>query len=314
MQHWFRKGNARRFHRVDMPLRFFIIPSSPLEEREIYATGANYFPAPVQNHLETLKRDTIQSLEKIQDQKELISKIVDEIIEAIEQYGTSLRNVSTGINPKQDPLSWLDTKNRLDGFKNAKLIKESSPKTYQYFKMIEEKHLAFHRTLVDSIDQSDKDNFEVKGHLPVGFKLEETMALFKQERFSKTPLIQAILHLSEFMEAYQDIHRHINDDNYLQHFPQEWPQKTVNISASGIALLMKKMFNDYSKVDVFLYFEDSNKTVKFDGTVVDTREDLESHTKRIAINFEFPNGNDQNFIQQEIQKQEVKECMKYTFF
>ena len=29
------KGNGRRFHRVDMPVRYFITPSSPIKDREI---------------------------------------------------------------------------------------------------------------------------------------------------------------------------------------------------------------------------------------------------------------------------------------
>jgi len=45
MNQWFRKGNSRRFHRIDMPIKFFIVPSSPIKDREIYATGANYFPS-----------------------------------------------------------------------------------------------------------------------------------------------------------------------------------------------------------------------------------------------------------------------------
>ncbi len=48
--------------------------------------------------------------------------------------------------------------------------------------------------------------------------------------------------------------------------------------------------------------------------MVDIREMEAEKLERIAINFEFPNGNDQNFLQQEIQKQEVKECMKYSFY
>lgn len=314
MHQWFRKGNARRFHRVDMPVRFFILPSSPLEERDIYATGANYFPQTVTNHLETLKLHTLDSLNRIQDMRELILAIVEQIMEDIEFYGDCLKKISNGEHPKKDPAYWLQIKQKLEGFTAIETIKDSSPKTYQYFKMIEEKFLRFLNALVHSINESSRDNFAVEGHLPYGFKLDEIMTVFKQPKFQRIPLIQTLLHLSEYLEGYLEVHRLINDDNYLTDFPQEWPLKTVNLSASGIAVIMKKTLTMYSRVDVFLYFEAQDKTIHFDGTVVDLRSIKEEYMERIAINFEFPNGNDQNFLQQEIQKQEVKECMQFSLY
>lgn len=140
------------------------------------------------------------------------------------------------------------------------------------------------------------------------------MTIFQQPRFAKIPLIQAILHLSEFLEAYLDVHRQINDDNYIKQFPQEWSKKKANVSASGLAVLIQKRFELYSKVEVYLYFDSSNKSIHFSGSVVDLRDDDASHKERIAINFEFPDGTDQNFLQQEIQKQEVKECMQFVLY
>lgn len=314
MHQWFRKGNARRFHRVDMPIRYFIIPSSPLEEREIFATGANYFPNGTTKKLHDLKAATLSSLERIQDQKEVIGEIVTEIIQHVEFYGDCLRNISNGIHPKKDPNYWLQINSKKQGFVAINKIKESSPKTFTYFKMIEEKYLVFFERLLKSIQLSDKDNFEVDGHLPYGFKIDETMTLFSQPKFSRIPLVQTIVHVAEFLDGYLEVHRQINDDNYLQHFPKEWPLRKSNISASGLAVLMPKLFNVYSRVNVFLYFEEDDKHIFFEGVVVDIREIEDDYLERIAVNFEFPNGNDQNYIQQQIQKQEVKECMKYTFF
>jgi hypothetical protein len=87
----------------------------------------------------------------------------------------------------------------------------------------------------------------------------------------------------------------------------------ANISASGIAVHMDKRYDLYSKVDVFLYFEMEERVIPFEGSVVDIRTDPRKKMERIAINFEFPDGKDQNCLQQEIQKQEVKECMKIVF-
>lgn len=314
MHQWFRKGNARRFHRVNMPLRHFIVPSSPLENRDIYATGADYFPESVTTEIETLRFATLNSLDKIQDQQELIKEIITDVISDIDFFGNCLKNISEGQHPKQDPSYWMQINQKLHGFDSIKKIKESSPKTFQYLSLIEDKYLSFLNRLVTSINDSSVDNFAVEGYLPFGFKLDETLSLLKQEKFAKIPLIQTIINLAAFLDAYQKIHIQINDDNYLRQFPQDWPLEEINISASGVAVMMPKMLKLYSKVDVHLYFENDNKAIHFEGSVVDIRKDEEKKAQRIAINFEFPNGNDQNFIQQEIQKQEVKECMKFAFY
>ena len=314
MNKWFRKGNARRYHRVDMPTRFFIMPSTPLKDCEIYATGADYFPTNYVNMIKSRKYDTINSVGKIKEQNELITEIFNEVIEDIEFFGECTKKISKGINPKNDASCWSKVNEKLKGIHSIHRIQASSPKTFQYLSMIEEKYLSFLKRMVESINKSTPENFEVSGHLPIGFKLDEMMAIFQQPKFAKIPLVQAILHLSEYLEAYLDIYRQINDDNYLKQFPQEWPLEEANVSASGIAVYLPKRFDVYSKVDVYLYFEEDNKILNFDGSVVDLRDDNERQKQRIAINFEFPDGTDQNYFQQQIQKQEVKECMKFALY
>lgn len=312
MNKWFRKGNGRRFHRVNMPLRYFIVPSSPIRDREIYATGADYFPKPLLDMIEVKKYATLSSVNKIQEQSELITQIFNDVIEDIEFFGEAAKNISDGINPKNDLAYWLKVNKKLEGFHSIQKIHASSPKTFQYLSMIEEKYLSFLERLVKSINGSTPEHFAVQGRLPIGFKLDEMLTVFEQPKFAKIPLIQAILHLSQFLDAYLDVYRRINDDNYLKQYPQEWALNEANVSASGLAVFAPKRFELYSRVDVHLYFEEHNRILNFEGSVVDLRDDFENHTQRIAINFEFPNGNDQNFIQQEIQKQEVKDCMKFA--
>jgi len=314
MNKWFRKGNGRRFHRVNMPVRYFIVPSSPIKDREIYATGADYFPQPLVNMIETRKYDTIRSVEKIKEQSALVKQIFNDVIEDIEFLGESAKSISTGISPKNDLTYWLKIKEKLKGFSSIHQMAASSPKTFQYLSLIEEKYLSYLQRLVNSINGSTPEHFYVEGLLPIGYKLDEMMSVFENKKFEKIPLVQAILHLSEFLEAYLDVYRQINDDNYIKQFPENWPTQVANVSASGLALLLPKRFDLYSRVDVYLYFEHADKILSFDGSVVDLRADDKEHKQRVAINFEFPNGNDQNFIQQEIQKQEVKECMKFALY
>lgn len=310
MNKWFRKGNARRFHRVDMPIRYFIVPRSPIRNREIYATGADYFPASLVSKIEARKNFTIQSVGRIQEQNALLTEIFEEITQYIEFFGECARSISLGQNPRKDPSYWMRVKEHQQGFKQAVRIQASSPKTFQYLQMIEDKYLTFLTRIVESINQSTPTHFYVSGHLPVGFKVDEIVSTFQEPRFEKIPLVQAILNLTKFMDAYFEIYRQINDDNYLKQFPQDWPLREANTSASGLAVHMDKRYDLYSRVDIFLYFEEHDQVLPFEGTVVDIRTDERKQMERIAINFEFPDGKNQDFLQQEIQKQEVKECMK----
>jgi len=314
MNKWFRKGNARRFHRVDMPLRYFIVPSSPIRDREIYATGADYFPPPLLAMIEARKYQTLNSVKKIKEQNALLTEIFDDVISDIEFFGDCATSISQGISPKSDPSYWLKVNQKLQGFHSIQKIHKSSPKTYQYLSMIEEKYLSFLTKMVKSINESKPDHFKVEGHLPLGFKLDEIVGVFQQPKFAKIPLVQAILHLAEYLEGYLDVYRQINDDNYIKQFPQEWDIHQANVSASGLAVFLPKRFDLYSKVDVHIYFEKSNTLLNFEASVVDLREDNDKHTQRVAVNFEFPDGNDQDFLQQEIQKQEVKDCMKFALY
>lgn len=312
MTHWFRKGNSRRFYRIDMPVKYFIVPSSPIQDREIFATGADYFPASFTAKISAQKMEVRDWAHRIQEHSELLLPVFEEIIEFIDFFGNCAQSISHGDSPKSDMTYWMEIKDRQTGFKKAQTLKPSSPKTFQYIKMIEEKYLVFLNRLVDSIDQSSPTEFHVQGQLPVGFKIDEMMTVFKDPKFLKIPLVQTLKHLYNLLESYLDVYRMINDDNYMRQFPQDWKQKMANVSASGIAIHLGKRFPQYEHVDVLLYFPEDEKVIQFDGSVVDIRTDERSHTERVAINFEFPDGKDQEYLQLQIQKQEVKDCMNIS--
>jgi len=47
----------------------------------------------------------------------------------------------------------------------------------------------------------------------------------------------------------------------------------------------------------------------FNGSIVDTRKMADGKQERVAINFDFPDGKNQNKLQNEIQRFEIEECM-----
>ncbi len=313
MNRWFQKGNSRRFFRIDMPVRLFITPSSPIKDREIYATGVDYFPPIVQKLIAEQKSDTLYWLGRIQDQKVLVTELFNEVIDFVEFFGECAKSLSQGINPRLDPKYWVQINQKKQGFQKVEALHQSSPKTYRYFKMIEEKYMTFLESMIHSITHSTASQFEANIQLPYAFKIDETIELFKNEKFAKIPLVQSIYSLCSLMDTYLEAYRQINDDNVMRQYPQEWRLQQANVSASGLAVLLNKRFQPFEKVDVFFYFPSHDKTLQFSGNIVDIRTIDDAYKERVAINFEFPDGKSQNFLQNEIQRFEIEECMHFNF-
>ncbi|MDG6777191.1 PilZ domain-containing protein [Thiomicrorhabdus sp. zzn3] len=296
-----------------MPVRYFIVPASPLEDCEIYATGVDYFPETVQNKINAYKFTVHHWAHRIQEHAEILVPIFNEMVEYMEFFGDSTKMIAQGRNPLKNSQSKLRLQSHLQGFKRIKQIHASSPKTYQYLTMIEEKYLAFLRSMLWSLEHSSPTQFTVEKRLPQGFKVDEVMPLFEAPKFAKIPLIQTLSSVYNYMNAYLEVFRQIHDDNSLRQHPEEWPVRTANVSASGIAVNLEKRFPNYSNVDVLLYFPEDEQVLQFEGSIVDIRSDEKTQTERIAINFEFPDGALQDYLQTQIQKQEVKECMSILF-
>ncbi|BBP42610.1 PilZ domain-containing protein [Thiosulfativibrio zosterae] len=310
MNRWFQKGNARRWYRIDMPVRVFILPRSSIRDREIYATGVDYFPPSIKHSISDKTYKTKLWISKIQEQKELVTVLFEEVMEFIEFFGYCTSLISEGRSPKSETEYWLKLSHHQKGFQTIEALKVSSPRTYQYFKLIEQKYLTFLNSLVSSVEKSTPEHFEVDASLPYGFKIDEIMAKFEDPKFAKIPLIQALHHLSNLMDVYMGVYRKIIDDNYLKQFPELWKTQTANVSASGLGIMMEKRFKFQDKVDVYFYFSDANKVLHFEASVVDIRTIEDTFKERIALNFEFPDGKSQNYLQSEIEKFEIKECME----
>ncbi|HBQ45317.1 MAG TPA: PilZ domain-containing protein, partial [Thiomicrospira sp.] len=173
MNKWFLRGNSRRFYRIDMPVHAYIAPTSPIKDLEIYATGTDYFPPTTLNLIQKQLSETRYWLDKIQDQKELLEPLFNEIIACIEFLGKGTENISKGINPRNSPDYWLSIKQMKQGFKTVDALQKSAPKTYTYFKLIEDKYLSFLNAFANSIENSTPQKVAARVDIPHAFKIEE---------------------------------------------------------------------------------------------------------------------------------------------
>ena len=313
MSLWFLKGNSRRYFRIQMPIRVFVAPASPIKDREIYATGVDYFPPIIQSLIEKQRNETFYWIDRIQDHKELLTELFREVIESVELFGKAAEQMSKGINPRNDPAYWMNLSKQTRGFEKIDALQSAAPKTHKYFKLIEEKYLVFINAMTKSVQESTPYHFEADPNIPFAFKIEEILEDFKKEKFSKIPLVQSLLSLSSFMDTYLEAYRQINDDNVMRLHPEKWRSVNVNISASGLAMMFRKRFDTFQRVDVFFYFPENNRVLQFEGSIVDIRSIEDTHSERIAINFEFPEGREQDFLQFKIQEFELDECTDFEF-
>jgi len=107
-----------------MPIRYFITPSSPIRDREIYATGANYFPESTLKLIETKKNLILIAIEKTQTSDPLLKTIFIEMIEGVEFFGNCLKDISNGKSPKSDLTYWVQLKNVKQGLSKPRLWKQ----------------------------------------------------------------------------------------------------------------------------------------------------------------------------------------------
>jgi hypothetical protein len=310
MAKWYLKGNARRFHRINMPLKTLILPKNAITDKEIYATGIDYFPPTIIQKINLEKRELQNAIGRVQEHKELLTTLFNEVIDYIEFLGGLVRDLAEGLSPKQSADYWLKVKQYQQGFSKVHTIKSSSPKTYEYFKHIETKYLAFLEAIIYSIENSTPKLFAVQGQLPQGFKIDELYDLFENPKFEKIPLVQALRHTIAYLNLYLGIYHNLNSDHYLKNFPKEWPMQECNVSAGGVALMMEKRFKLHERVQILAYFLEYDRTLNFEGNIVALRSIEESFKERIAINFEFPDGYQQDFLQTQIELYEIKESLE----
>ena len=292
-----------------MPLRYYVTPSSPIIDREIYASGANYYPPSIRAQLLEEKQRILDSLVRIQEHKDALTEIFNEMISHAEFFGHCCEMISKGTNPRYNLTTWATMKTHRQGFTKIKLLQTVAPKTYQYLKTIEDKYVFFVQQLMDCVEHSTADDFHAPDYLPHGFRIDELLQIFSNEKYQAVPLVQSILHTAQFINTHTEIFRQLHDDNTLRQHPEDWLEEVVNVSASGLAVHMRKGFRLHERVDIHIYFAQEKRHLRFKGVVVNVQSDPQTQMERVAMNFEFPDGKSQNFLQTQIQKFEIDECL-----
>ncbi|KDN94623.1 hypothetical protein EI16_12015 [Hydrogenovibrio marinus] len=283
----------------------FVIPSARIAYMEIYSTGAEYYTPGIKSQAEFLKHQVNRTLGKISDNKELVSTLVDEFIVRVVFLEDCLSQIINGYDPSKDPAYTIKVNSYKLGIAKIEQLKSSSPKSYQYFKALEEFLMFFIGGIIRTVDKSDVDTF-----FPIDsqrkFSAEKFAIALASDQHEKIPFLQLIRHVSELIQIHANVFRQLSFDCSERSNPQNWDIPVVNVSEGGIALPLNKRFKETETVDVAMHLKLTNAIIYMTGYVVNlSLIEGDPLKERVAINFEFPDGKMQAALRKEIQAHEI---------
>lgn len=309
MSYWFDKGDARRFPRIDMPIPLYITSAHPIRDKQIYAMDIDYFPTPVSKRLQQTKINLHHWRNLIQEQKDILDPVFLEAIDRVDYFREVIMGVSIGKLPLDKNDSLLDFQQKMKGFESFKTLKEQAPKTYNYFEMMNEKFAAYMHHFYACMQKSDPTKFVIDANLPGEFPADKTIKAFANPKFKQVPLAQSLFYLSCYIDYHCRAYIEMLKDYAPRQPARKWPITELNISASGFALSLNKRFKPTAKVDVYLYFEDTNETVKLNTTCIRNQSLPEQGIELNAFDFNFPTHQDQSLIKRQLERYQIKRCM-----
>lgn len=306
---WFLKGNARRFFRIDMPIKYCMLPRHFNFEKEVYSNGINYFNKAVESTINLKKRDLRGSVESIREHKEIIEVIVEEVTYKLDRFESLIKRLSKGINVRNDPMYWMHKHELRIGFEKIKMLEVHSPKTYSYLKQMHDKFTSRVLDLFESIEKADEHSINAQ-ELTLAFDLDVTLERLGTETFQKIPLIRIIWKLGSLVEYLLHLHEEFNNDHYKINNPALWKSVPANVSACGIAIRDIREFEEFQEVDIHIHIPESNEVLRFDGKVVKAEYLPGERLNFTAFNFNLPGSKEQLALLSYVQMFEVNQAME----
>lgn len=293
-----------------MPIQCIVLPRDPVYHRQIFALGIDYLPESAKIQIDHQKAILERAIENLPvENRQQVHQVFFGVVHYFELFIEAICLASQGKDPRQHSLHWHSLVScSHKGIHELNLLKKNSPKTYQYLKQVEIKFLPYLQLFIEAVNRSTVDQFDISKPLPEeGIKFDRIVEQFKTAKYTHVPLAQAILQTDTLLEQYLLLFRNFYNDLYWQDSPELWPKRQTNISIGGIVVRVQQNYSPFEKVKVRLYFKQYNKLFEFEGSVVKVIPKKDGDD--IAINFELPEAQQQDTLQQIIYRQEIEETM-----
>lgn len=309
MGYWFEKNESRRFPRIEMPVQIHITPTNPIRSKDIHALGIDYFPPSVEKKIQKTKLDLWHSVKHIQEQQDILEPVFFETIDLIDTFGEVVKDAQQGRNPElSDPKDPVILQKLFSGFQRFSSLQTPAPKTFYYFDQLNQKFLVYAQNLVYGLKKSTPGKFISTLAFQTDFEIDKTIANFSQPKFQQVPLAKALFYLSQYLNLHLAAYREFLQDLLPNKSAKKLPKLDINLSACGLAIRENKRIPLGCKVDVTLYFADTDETLKIKGSIVRSVTLAKQQTECNALDYYFPDGKDQNIIQRQIELMQLYRC------
>lgn len=317
MAFWFEKNNIRRFRRMDVSVKLFVTPSSPIIDREIFALGIDYFPNSVKKKITHNQQQLLSWINDIQEQKEILEPVFLQVMYAAQLLGEATKLISQGKNPLLIEKFSQEIMTHIKQIGCIESLEDTAPKTFQYFFQLEKKLTHFFRLLLISLHKSSPRKYHSFDGAEQKFKIDEMTAKFSQQAFKKTPLVQAIYFMNELVNSYCEVFQELNQDYYLREHPEAWKVYDASLSAGGIAVMYPKRFLLGRPLTTYIYFSEQSRTITVKALFARSETNSVEMLERNAFYFEFPDAQTQYFLELEIERLQIEKasnhCVNYQF-
>lgn len=294
-----------------MPVQVFVMPVSPIRDKQIYALGYDYFSPTVTRKLQKAKNDLNYWIRLIQEQKDILEPVFQEAVDLTDTFGQLIRMVSTGTNPMKDVAERQNIQAMISGFLSIQTLRGPAPKTFEYFDMMNQKFIAYTQNFVESLSQSTQNQFKINPKIPTEFEIDKTLAIFQTPQFEQAPLAQSLYHLAKYIDLHIRIYlSFLKDLVPRKSSPTSWPKEKTSMSACGMALKVNKRIPIHTKLETLLYFSETKEVLKLKSTVVRNLSLFDEGVESNALNFDFPTDQDQRLIERQQELYQISRCLE----
>ena len=254
---------------------------------DIYSNGIDYINQSVPSRVAQEKKIIQQNLHLLDSHRDIILAVCEEAFEQLELSLSLIEGFSKGEDVKRRQSYWTHRERLSSGLLKVKLLKVPAPKTYQFFKQIEDKIIQFNQALQTAIIQAEKHRLvfgDIQKILSFKSSIDQLAHKVNQEAY----LVKVIVHLNALVDAVFKPFQNLASDYSLQNHPELWVEKWVNGSAAGFANYDQRAYPLLSWVDIKVDLKNLGEVATFEAKVVKTQYDKKHRQNFTAFEFYFP--------------------------
>lgn len=305
--------DSRRFFRLDMPIYCHVMPRNRIPGCDFFATPSVYV-TPQRRAIAQASLDEAKTwMAKLKEDTNLASAILNDIVKRIDFFNEVMSSVQQGKAPFK--LEDYSRNLTLAKAENAHLedYKAHSPKSYAFFKAIENKVKIYLNEVHYLAQNSDSREIQYRHLLyTTPTQADQNLHTLKNTKFDELPLPRFIRALTEYINVTLASFLEFQRDAVLKRFPTQWSEARANLSEGGIRLEQPKSLRPGETVCVAFYSDDFASVMGIKGSVVACDAVAKTDRYCLRINFEFPDRSQQMLIQKIMNQFEISQCTEWV--